>query len=354
MRGSQGSTVTDVSTRSPSSRSWNRAAPVGSSSPTTTTCSRAPRSGRTASRFATWSTAPNRSAITRTRACDSREDVRELVRAVVVHDRDDHGAEHAAREPGGGALDPVRDLHRDDVARAHAQGAEAAGEPGGEVEHVTQRPAPRAGLRPDADRRGRRRSHPALDEPAERVVVPPSGAAVHVGELGRGRPQVPLGHGVALYFRPGRHVVAGRPTDAHVHERRVRHPLQLAHLLAVLRIRRVDHELRQRDGLGVDVRQLGRERVDPWHEFVGPGWISCTSPIIRASSADTFRAASAIHFAQWVPTRRVSRLTPPLPGIAPSLASPGAPSASPGCRTGSRRRPPSRYPRPGTDRLRPR
>ena len=56
-----------------------------------------------------------------------------------------------------------------------------------------------------------------------------------------------------------------------------------------------------------------------------PGWISCTSPIIRASSADTFRAASAIHFAQWVPTRRVSRLTPPLPGIAPSLRVSGSP-----------------------------
>ncbi len=51
---------------------------------------------------------------------------------------------------------------------------------------------------------------------------------------------------------------------------------------------------------------------------------------MRASPADTFFAASAIHFAQCVPTRRVSRLTPPLPGIAPSLRASGSPQCASG------------------------
>src|SRR5713226_3151318 len=101
-----------------------------------------------------------------------------------MHDRDDDRAEHAAREPGRGALDPVRELHRDDVAGTHAEAPEATGEPGREVEDVAEGAPPRAARGPDPHRYVRRGAQAALDQPSEAVVVPPPRSAVLVGERG--------------------------------------------------------------------------------------------------------------------------------------------------------------------------
>ena len=131
------------------------------------------------------------------------EDVGELARAVVVDDRDDGRTEHAAREPRGGALDPVRQLHRDDVAGPDAEAAEPAGEAGRQLEQVPEGARPRAGPRPDPDRSVGRGAQPPLDQLAEAVVVPPTRTPVRVGEVRRRFAQLPVRHGRCSYFRPG-------------------------------------------------------------------------------------------------------------------------------------------------------
>ncbi len=84
---------------------------------------------------------------TRTRAPDCAEDEPDFLHAVEVHDRHRHRAEERRRPERRRRLDPVRQLERDQVARADAPGAKPSGDAAGEIGDVAER----ARVRPERD-----------------------------------------------------------------------------------------------------------------------------------------------------------------------------------------------------------
>ena len=119
------------------------------------------------------------------------EDVVELLRAVEVHDRHDHGAGEGGAPERDGRLPPVGQLHHDDVARDDPLPDQPRGERSGRPADVADRAPPGADLGVDHEGELVRALQPLVHERAEAPVVPPALLEVVRDDLLRDLPLAP-------------------------------------------------------------------------------------------------------------------------------------------------------------------
>ena len=122
------------------------------------------------------------------------EDVRHLLGAVEVHDRDHHGAQVGGGPERDAGLHPVGQLEHDDVAGPDAVRRQRGGEGACRAVHVGHGAGPRPHLGSDVERRRGALAEAVLDHRSEGAVVPPPRIPIVLRQLARRAPKRPLSH----------------------------------------------------------------------------------------------------------------------------------------------------------------